>query len=306
MANIIKKIMSFSPRQFEGETKTRFFIEDYLNRMDKNYLIQKFNTYIPKSKKCVLKVDGENIQCLPCTFKVGKIDKGNILLDALKYNGLKNIKAIAYNSKCKSISLCTFFFYPSLAISPKYANKIKNSKNINGFVKVEKTKHQSANILVGNTINPEKIIFTHYDSIGKGAVDNASGVAVALKLIENLSKNSLVVLAGNEELSYDQPIYWGHGYRVFEKKYFNLLNKCKKIIAIDSVGNDRTAVFDKRNKKIMKIGFPFKNSSMLKNKFFCISGGFDKLMEVYHSDRDNFSQIKSKYLKEALEIVIKL
>lgn len=56
----------------------------------------------------------------------------------------------------------------------------------------------------------------------------------------------------------------------------------------------------------MKIGFPFKNDKTLRSKFFCISGEFNKLMEVYHSDKDNLSQVKNKYLKEALNIIVEL
>ena len=97
--------------------------------------------------------------------------------------------------------------------------------------------------MVGNLINPKNLVFTHYDSIYSGAVDNASGVAVTLKLIldkPKLLKTTLFVLSGNEELAYDFPVYWGRGYREFEKKYWPLMKHSQKILIIDGVGNSPT------------------------------------------------------------------
>ena len=67
-------------------------------------------------------------------------------------------------------------------------------------------KHDTNNLLVGNLINPRSILLTHFDAIGPGALDNASGVAVCLKvLIENSGfiEDNLVVFSGSEETSQE-------------------------------------------------------------------------------------------------------
>ncbi len=54
------------------------------------------------------------------------------------------------------------------------------------------------------------LVFSHYDSISSGVIDNASGTALSLYLVINYPKlleKTLFVFAGNEELSYDEPIY---------------------------------------------------------------------------------------------------
>lgn len=75
---------------------------------------------------------------------------------------------------------------------------------------VKPKKHNSLNILVGNNINPKNIFFAHYDSVGIGATDNASGVGILMNIIINFPKSlrdNLFVFSGNEELSYDYPTY---------------------------------------------------------------------------------------------------
>ena len=73
-----------------------------------------------------------------------------------------------------------------------------------GKLEVERTKHHSKNILVGNTVDPTTIIFSHYDSIAQGAVDNASGTMLSLELIAEfpvLLQSVLFVLCGNEQIA---------------------------------------------------------------------------------------------------------
>jgi hypothetical protein len=300
MLSLIKKILTNSPRQLIGEKKTRMLIVDFLNQINAPFSIQNFVVKIPQPKKYFLLADKQKIKCSPCAFKSGRIESKKYLSNALRDSASKHQKAIIFNPKCKDISLHTFYFAPALAISPKDVPKILKAKKILGYVKIKKISHQTANILIGNTKNPQYIIFAHYDSIGTGAVDNASGTAVVLKTIQKkFPKNNLFVLSGCEELSFDEPIYWGHGYRVFEKDYYGLLEKCRKIIIVDSVGNGKLQIFDKKELEIIKLGFPIQNLEEFKNKVYCITGNPDKLMEVYHSELDALRQIKIKYLNQA-------
>ena len=133
----------------------------------------------------------------------------------------------------------------------------------------QKKKQNTYQILIGNIKTPRNIIFSHFDSIGNGAIDNASGTAIMIQVIlsnKKSLKDNLFVFDGNEEISYDKPVYWGKGYRNFEKKYGKQISKAEKLIVIDCVG-------------------------------------YDKLMNVYHSDLDIPELIKESYLEEALEIL---
>jgi len=148
-------------------------------------------------------------------------------------------------------------------------------------------------------------LFAHYDSINLGATDNASGVAVLMSLIvDNAAtlKDVLYVFAGNEELSYDNPTYWGHGYRAFEDKYIDLLNKAKEILVVDCVGNGKTIIYDDENSKYL--AFPIKNIKSLSGKTKIISASFKKLMRVYHSDGDSIEELNQKNFEEARELLM--
>lgn len=116
-----------------------------------------------------------------------------------------------------------------------------------------------------------------------------------------LTKTSLFVFAGSEELSYDQPIYWGHGYREFEKKYFHILQKAKDIFVVDCVGNGKTLQTNRI--KVIKLAFPINNSSTLKKKITIISGNIDDLMKVYHSNTDTIENLNEEYLDEAVSLL---
>jgi hypothetical protein len=111
---------------------------------------------------------------------------------------------------------------------------------------------------------------------------------------------NLYVIAGNEELSYDKGVYWGHGYRVFEKKYKSILKGVKRIIVIDSVGQGITEVTQESG--IVKLGFPLKEMNLYAKKTFMISGSLHDLMDIYHSELDLVSGIRNSYMTEAEQI----
>jgi hypothetical protein len=298
----IKKLTSFSARQFEGEKKTARFLLNKFRRNKIHCYEQKFVAKVPITKKAVLKADKRKIKCEGTSFIGGKISgKENIInsqKSSLLFEGKENIN---FNPSCPAISNSNYYFVPSVSISRDSLKDILNAKNIKGEVKVSSKKYITSNILVGNRKNPQCIIFAHYDSIKKGAIDNASGVSVAFGVVVNnkeMLEKCLFVFSGNEELSYDKPVYWGHGYRIFEKKYFGLLEKTKKIIVIDCLGYDKSTII--QDSRLMKLGFPIANIKKLKRKTYLLTAKkLDYLMSVYHSDLDDGRGIKEKYLIDA-------
>src|SRR6266446_4657729 len=212
----IEKLLEFSPRQGENETQTREFICSILDKEKIAYELEKFVTQLPKVEKASLIVDGKNISCEPTGFVSGQINNKHSLISSLISSQLTiNQPNINFNPECDAISLSNFYFAPSLAVSKHDLPEILESRKISAELKVNPVEHESANILVGNTKNPKNILIAHYDCHKTGATDNASGVSVLMSLILGLPqtlKNTLYVFSGNEEISYDQPIYWGHGF----------------------------------------------------------------------------------------------
>ncbi len=303
----ITHLTVFSSRQGKNETKAVAFIISVLKKNKIAYSVHKFSTRIPLEEKISLIADGKKIKCKSCSFKSGKINDKNTLISSLiPSDDFLDHPNINFNPKCSDISLSNFYFAPAVAISKNDLTKIIKAKKTTGEVKVKPYEYQSQNILVGNIKNPNIIIFAHYDSIGKGVTDNASGVAVLMNSIidhpEILSK-TLYVFSGNEELSYDKPTYWGHGFREFEKKYITILTKSKKIIIVDGVGNGKTNIF--RDKNMIYLTFPVKNVKRWANKIIVLLGNFEKIMSVYHSNSDDISQLNLKYLLEAKKLLNK-
>jgi len=304
----IKKILEFSPRQLEGEIKTSNFIKYFLKKNNIKYFKQIFTTEIPLVKKKSLTVDGVSIDCEASCFISGDISDKSVILSSLIPSAVcQNTANINFNPKCPSISCSNYYFAPAISVTHKGLLKILQGTKIKGEIKVDLVKHKIDNILVGNMNNPEYICFAHYDSIKMGAIDNASGVSLLMSVILNnpkTLKNTLFVFSANEELSYDKPIYWGHGFRVFEKKYYNLLAKAKKIIVVDSIGNSSPVILD--DSKMIKLGFPINNAKKFIKKIIFIAGDFNHLMSVYHSDLDDGRGIKVKYLKETEKLLFEM
>jgi hypothetical protein len=304
----IQKICALGERQLEKETEAFKIIEEELRNRNIVLELQKYMTYIPKYTKWKLLADGKKIESLPCGFVSGKIESNFSLISSLtsSQNFFYNSN-INFNPASKSISRSNHYFAPSLAIKFSDILRVGKAKKIKGEIKVEKTKHESINILVGNFKNPKNLIFSHYDSIGTGASDNASGVALSLDLIINnpeLLNDNLFVISGNEELSYDETIYWGHGYRVFENKYPKLIKDAKSILILDSFGFGKPVKYT--DTKITVLGFPIKQIKKYANKIIMISGELKTLMNFYHTNDDKPELIKEKYMKETKKLVLDL
>lgn len=305
----IKKLLACSPRQLEGETRAGDVIAKTLRSFTIPFVVQNFKVFVPKVEKAELIADGKKIDCMATSFTSGKI-KGKEKIISSMYNfdsDEPDAANINFNPYCMGISCVTHYFTPALTIKPEDITKIVEAKNVLGVVKIKKTLHQSRNFLVGNLKNPKNIFFTHYDSINLGAQDNASGVSALMAAIAEkpeILKTNLMVFAGAEELSYDKPTYWAHGYRVFEKKYFFQMKQSKKIICVDGVGTGKLEI--SKDPNILHQAFPIKNMRKFQNKIFGVFDAIDTLLPVYHSDLDSLNTINIKYLSEATKKIISL
>lgn len=300
--NIVKKLVSLSPRQFEREKITKNYITDMLEKNGIDFILQSFKVTVPFYKDYYLKADGINIECMPTCFKSGKITKKSDIISSLDFlyecKGKCNIN---YNPNCEGISLPNFYESPALAISKRDVKKIKKAKSIEGLVKMERTKYMSHNVLVGNNIKPKNIFFVHYDCFFEGAIDNASGVAVCMSLVlknKEILKENLFVFCGAEELSFDKPNYWGKCFRVFESRNKSIIKNTEKIVIVDGVGTDKPEM--KNDEEMIVLCFGEKRND--KNKFFVITSverDFKKFMKVYHSKNDTIKMVNEKYLQMA-------
>ena len=308
LMEVIRKLSSLGERQGKMADKSAQYIMSILKKEKLLFSLHFFNTYIPKTEKVWLKADGKNIKCEGCSFVGGKITgKDSIVSSLISSQPLIEKSNINFNPECNTISRSNFYFAPAVAINKKDLDLVVKAKKVEGLVRVRKTKVRSQHILIGNTKNPENIIFTHFDSIGPGAIDNASGVAVVLGAIiskpKSLDKN-LYVFDGNEELSYDFPVYWGHGFRVFEKKYFKIMNNAKKIIVPDCLGYGKT--FSITDPKIVKLAFPISNIERWKNKIQILGGDMETLMRVYHSGFDTVNGLNERDMWSAVQKLLNI
>jgi len=173
-------------------------------------------------------------------------------------------------------------------------------------IKVPLEKHRTNNLLVGNLSKPKSILLTHFDAIGPGALDNASGVAVCLKVLvehPDFTQDNLVVFSGSEETSPEKPVYWGYGYRVFEKKYGRLLKNCRAIYVVDCVGDAKLHFF--QGDYYYSQAVPLKNLAVVKHKIFVLTGSVKYLLAVCHTRKDTIAGLKIKYLEASYNQLVK-
>lgn len=297
----IKALTKLGTRQGVVAEGARDYICKVFDRYEVPVIIEKFDTYIPVVKKTTLSIDGKKESCIGCGMTSGEIPTANIASSLMSSSFLIDTPTIYINPKCPVASPTNFSFAPSIAVSPKTAKTLLSAKSARASLEVIKQKTPANFLLVGNSINPRTIIFSHYDSLGPGAIDNASGTAVALTTSlrcfkEGVLNETLFVFDGNEEISYDYPTYWGHGYRVFEERYAQVLENAKKVFVVDCVGNGVNKFI--QDDKILKLAFPLKNIAKIKDKTFLLSGDFDDLMTVYHSEKDVTQRVSLKSLAQ--------
>ena len=303
----ITALWHLGERQFEREALARRMIEERLIRHHIPYTAEEFSTFLPRVEEATLKIDGRVVPCAATSFASGIITQPNHLISSLTSSqNFLETENINFNPLCRSISRSNHYFAPSFAVPRNVVSKILRARRVYGSVRVRKTRHRSANILVGNRTNPRHLVFSHYDSLFGGAVDNASGTALALSIAAQypqLREHTLFVFAGNEELSYDMPIYWGHGYRVFEERHRALLQRAEKILVLDCIGFSKT--FFIREEKTVRLGFPVKHLSGLIRKTSLVIGDMQEMMRFYHSDLDRPHLIKTEELARAERQIVK-
>lgn len=306
--NLITELTAINERQLEGEVQARKLLENFLHTNGIEYTTDEYTTYIPKYNDWGLSVDGKTIECLPCGYISGEINSKSTILSST-ISSQKNLydSNINFNPYCSEISRSNFYFAPALAISRSDVQAVVEADKVQGFLEVDKVKHISANLLFGNITNPKRVIFTHYDSVGRGAVDNASGTALTLDVaIQNPAwlDETLFAVCGNEEMSYDEGIYWGHGYREFAEKYKEILETVEAIYVLDSLGHSAPQIIS--DVSTMTLAFPVDNIDELAYKTRVIAGDLGKLMKFYHADNDKAENIIDSYYFDTYEMLYNL
>ncbi|MCH8519777.1 MAG: hypothetical protein LAT82_03400 [Nanoarchaeota archaeon] len=305
----IRKLTNLGERQFENIKIAQKIIEEELSKRDIEYSLFTFSTSLPriKSSNCIIDKD-ILIEHKPTCFIGGEINSNQIILSSLTSSQdflYKN--NINFNPLSNSISKANYYFAPAIAVHREDVLKISKAKEISISVDVEKVDLELNSIMVGNMKNPKYIVFSHFDSIQKGAIDNASGTSVCLDTIcsnPQILEMTLFVFDANEELSYDEPVYWGRGYRQFEEQYLSILQKCEKIIVVDCIGYSYTNEY--KDEGLLKLAFPIKYIDELNTKISVLAGDFDKLMRVYHSDDDSLELIEDEFYQDAKEKLINI
>lgn len=280
---VISDICEFSPRQGENEVKTAEYLEKYLEDRNINFVSQYFKTEIPQITHAELYLDGQKVRCLGKSFVGGKITSKN------------QVEFSPYSDYIETIS---FQPIPTVAISRTNAKLLEHAVHVDGEVTVKKYSFESRNILVGNTENPQKIIFAHYDGLGGGAVDNAGGVTTCLRLLtENseLLSGNLFVFAGNEELSYDSGDYWGKGYREFEKNYPDQLTSAQEIIIVDGIGVTAPTILTEDLDEV----FPIQHLAEISPKTVWLSSVQSEVLKCYHCLEDTPDKLKDEFVNQA-------
>ena len=298
---LLKELTSIAPRRGKGEQKACKTIENHLEQDKISYTIQTFTTKIPVTKKAQLYADGEKIPCLASSFINGKIDKKSPILNSI--DAKSDGPAIVFHPVSKGICMQTYKNFPCLSVNRDSVAKLIMAREITGEVEVDSQDFESANIIVGNLVNPSKIVFAHYDSIiGAGAIDNAGSVDVVYQVLsenKDLLDSHLFVFVGSEEESISSN-FGLYGFEIFGQKYGALLEIAEEIIVLDGVGVG-TPFFTSDH-----IDWVFEVSNMpdLAKKTVWMLNNQSLVMQYYHSDLDTLDKLDHRFLDEAKTLLL--
>lgn len=260
-----------------------------------------FPTAVPVCESLSLVVDGTEIPALNCSFVGGSIDRSAEVISSLQSSRNHfTIPNINSNERCSGLSTPNYYAAPAFAVCRDNLERVRAAHSITGVSVVRRTDTVARQILVGNTRAPRVILFSHFDSLFTGAVDNASGTAVMLHLAlerPDLLRDNLFVFDGNEELSYDAPTYWGHGYRIFESRFGALLDSAARLGVIDCVGFEPTLLLN--DPETLRVAFPLARAAELAPKTTIFAGSLDGLMPFYHSPLDEIDRLSEDHLRAA-------
>lgn len=298
--NILEELTKIIPRRGLGEIEAAKIITSELNKYNIKYELHSFKTVIPKTDKAELFADGEEIACVGASYSSGNFDQNPQILNS--FNAISKKPAIIFNPVSHGVCLQTIKDFPAVSINRDDVVKLVMANEIKGKVTVTTEEFESTNILVGNRQNPEKIIFSHYDSIaGEGAIDNAGSVAVLFDLIidnQDLMKKHLFVFAGSEEESVSSKDgFWG--FEQFDKKFSRLIDNAKQIIVLDGVGVSTPKLINEKQDWV----FGISRIEDIKDKVFWMMCDQTEVMKYYHSSLDTLDKLKHEYLNEAEKLL---
>ncbi len=306
--SFVQELVRLSPRQLRNEVRAARLIERTLDSFKIPYREQVFTIDFPSWSASSVCVDRKKIPSRPSGFISGVIRGTDSLISSLTGSqAFLSRPNINFNPRCRALSSPSHYFAPAVSVRAQDVGAILGGRSVVARMSVRSIRHRIPNILVGNALNPQTVCFAHYDCIETGAVDNASGVAAMMAVITRAPgalARTLFVFSACEELSFDKPIYWGYGFRVFEKKNARLLEKATKIIVVDCVGNDRPRVSS--DPDLLEDAFPIKNIRRYAHKTVALYGSIDKLMPVYHSALDDIHCIVPGYMEQAIRVLARL
>jgi len=292
------ELADLAPRQLESERKAADLIEKELKAFDPE--IQKFQILVPDFQDWGLKADGEEIECLPSGLESGKMKSKALVNSILNGQGSMNRPNINFNPYAEGISVPNFYEAPSVAISPGDVEKVVEADEVEGYLEVEWESHESRNILVGNSEDPDRIVMTHYDSVWGGFIDNGFTVSLLIQLLDELDlEENLIVFAGAEEISQESP-YHCYGYRRFEDEYIKQIQEADEIFLADSLGRNTQKVIEKQ--EIVEKAIVLNRPGYRKKVKF-VASEYHEVLDIYHSPKDTKQALNS--YEEALELVRK-
>lgn len=300
-SKLLTELILISPRRGKNEPIAADLIKQFLNKENIPFEIQEFPASVPVTIKTELLVDGKNIPCLGTSFVSGNITNNVSIQESYEKTGAQEM--IIYNPIAKGICAQSLKEIPALAVNVEYVDILKNSRNISGRVEVEAEEFLSQNILVGNKVNPKKIIFAHYDSIvGAGALDNAAAVDVLYQTIvsnKSLLNDYLFVFAGIEEESISNHDGY-YGFEIFDKKYAYLMDSAEEIVILDGVGVSEPYWTHENIDWVF--GIP--RLSEIEHKTVLMENDQSIVRQYYHSPLDTIDIINQKHIDEARDLLI--
>lgn len=303
---LLQNLLALGERQLDTETAATELIADFLKSLHIPFSVQTFPIHIPKTRFARLTVDGFSVECEGTSFTSGVIpDKDIILSSAMAMADSPDVANINFNPFCSAISRGNHYLQPSVAVSHRVLQKILAGNIVRGTVDVEIVSHDAHNILVGNSTAPRRIVCTHYDSIGPGAFDNASGAISTLEAIlrhRAILEDTLFVFSGAEELSTDRPFYWGAGYRRFQDQFPKMMNDAADILVIDSVGSGSIQMVT--DARILARAFPLNHLEDFTPRTSLITGHLPDLMTVYHSPLDTIDRLAIASINRATDMLL--
>ncbi|MDE1833278.1 MAG: M28 family peptidase [Candidatus Micrarchaeota archaeon] len=296
----IRMLERLGPRRGKRELEAGRILKRKLASYGVDFQIQQFRNHLPHFSSFSLMADGDSVECMPTALRSGGISSKPLISSMSVSGRYYEEPNINFNPYSDAFSLATFYRAPSLTIKRKDVRRIIDARSVEGRVRVTKLPHRCENIMAGNLKNPRHILISHTDSVLGGALDNASGTAMLLELASEGRKDTLFLFSGCEEMSFDEPIYWGRGYRVFEEQYKGLMERAKRTIVVDMVGSNSPSLIE--DKRIRMSAFPIKSQRLWERALIMSTGG-DEWRPIYHSMEDRIGLIKGRYLEESYRMV---